>query len=592
VLVLFVLFLFVLLGASAIAIDYANWVLIDRRLQNVADHVVLAGASAFTERDPAAVFTCAANPDKCHTALEQAWSAFSQDLDLGLGPGQLDCLADAGNTPNGGWDNASDAGCGNHPFGHTLWVSTPPPGTSTYTNLGGRYPRMYGIVFARIDEATRSFLGGVFGIAPGDRTGWATAGALPSDFALEVFCRIATDPNCNHTDGLTIHGQGGIRLLRGDIGSNESLFISAVTGSGVILKAGNMFLVNGDCPPGGVGKWACPEVPADTGGIANDDPRATPNVAVGLSALPMAPLPVPRYANPLGDGTTTAITATSSPTCAGATASAPCVPARPASPLNGSRGSLPGDWTCGTAGATDPYCGVPTLLGPGNVRCDADTGAGDTDGLPPMIPPGYYRSIEVRAGKCAILDPTAENSGGLYAYQRPGIYRFGGDGPPNRRKLQVNSGSYLIGDGVTLVFDANWPDAGSNQGIAVSSGSALALNTMRVPGQPPCTNDTETATLNMSTPLGLLPFSASRAEPTRPTLPSIPEQRRGRTAPLRSPARWTATITTPTNRPIRMLRSTAASRSISMRATRGRLRRTATATRCRDPATAASRSVA
>ena len=36
-LVLFALFLLVLLGASALAIDYANWLLTDRRLQNNAN---------------------------------------------------------------------------------------------------------------------------------------------------------------------------------------------------------------------------------------------------------------------------------------------------------------------------------------------------------------------------------------------------------------------------------------------------------------------------------------------------------------------------------------------------------------------------
>ena len=45
VLVLFVLFLLVLLGVSAVGIDYATWLLTDRNLQNTADHAALAGAS-------------------------------------------------------------------------------------------------------------------------------------------------------------------------------------------------------------------------------------------------------------------------------------------------------------------------------------------------------------------------------------------------------------------------------------------------------------------------------------------------------------------------------------------------------------------
>ena len=49
-LVLYALFLLVLLGASALAVDYANWLLIDRRLQNVADHASLAGAAMFDDQ--------------------------------------------------------------------------------------------------------------------------------------------------------------------------------------------------------------------------------------------------------------------------------------------------------------------------------------------------------------------------------------------------------------------------------------------------------------------------------------------------------------------------------------------------------------
>ena len=46
-LVLFALFLTVLLGVSALAIDYAHWLLTDRTLQNASDHAALAGASVF-----------------------------------------------------------------------------------------------------------------------------------------------------------------------------------------------------------------------------------------------------------------------------------------------------------------------------------------------------------------------------------------------------------------------------------------------------------------------------------------------------------------------------------------------------------------
>jgi len=120
-----------------------------------------------------------------------------------------------------------------------------------------------------------------------------------------------------------------------------------------------------------------------------------------------------------------------------------------------------------------------------------------------MIPPGYYRSIDIPPNSCAILDPTAEYSS-LEPYQMPGIYRFGG----SSGKVELETGSYLIGDGVTLVFDSDWPDSGSHSGLTIAADAALVLNTMRVPGTPPCTpTETETLTTNESSPLSDLPFS-------------------------------------------------------------------------------------
>jgi hypothetical protein len=508
VLVLFVLFLLVLLGVSALAIDYANWLLIDRRIQNVADHVALAGASAFAERDPDEVFNCGSG--KCDDAREQAWAAFSQELDLTLTGPQISCLASM-DTPEAGWTGTVNADVNCAPavdFGHTLWVSTPPPGNGSYVNLGGSHPRHYGIVFARMDEATRSFLGGVFGITPDDRIGWATAGTAPMAFALQIFCRDNIAPEngvCENSEGLAVDGQGGVRLVRGDIGGNQGLKVSANTGSGVIVQNGQVFLV--DNLPCGPSNYNCGTYPANTGGIANADPRtdSAPNWATGQTALHIPPQEVPRYESPL-DGVTV-----SDDECILADASNLCVPYRPLGSTE------PGDWDCGTGAADDRYCGIPdTSGGPGTVVCNADPV--DPDATPPMIPPGYYRSIELPANSCAILDATAENQnwdpitstflGGLYPYQLPGVYRFGGDssGPKPPLKIELADNSYLIGDGVTFVFDGrsdgnfeNWPDPAGNQGFVLDPDSALILNTYTLAGSsPPCTSTTEGAGINMS----------------------------------------------------------------------------------------------
>src|SRR4029078_286930 len=78
VLALFALLLLVLLGVSAVAIDYASWLLTDRYLQNVADHAAPAGASAF--RDPVTGNSCPST--KCTNARIQAWTSLRDELKL------------------------------------------------------------------------------------------------------------------------------------------------------------------------------------------------------------------------------------------------------------------------------------------------------------------------------------------------------------------------------------------------------------------------------------------------------------------------------------------------------------------------------
>jgi hypothetical protein len=131
--------------------------------------------------------------------------------------------------------------------------------------------------------------------------------------------------------------------------------------------------------------------------------------------------------------------------------------------------------------------------------------------IPPMIPPGYYHSITIPGDAtthgCAIMDPTAVYSG-LKAYQMPGIYRFGGAGGAS---LQLGTGSYLIGDGVSLVFDSSFPNATGSAGIILAQDSGLILNTALTPnaaGATPCTPYAETGSYNPSAPLIQLPYSA------------------------------------------------------------------------------------
>ena len=358
VLVLFVLFLVVLLGVSALAIDYASWLLTDRTLQNVADHAALAGASQFEQRETQG--DCGGgSAAKCVTARVQAWSSLNNELKLGMSDSMISCLANAGDSPAGGdIDTSRKApGCTAEPdvvFGHTIWVTTPPPAYAAYKGVGGIYESNYGVVFVRVDRLVPAFLSGVFGVRPDPRHGWATAGAIPTDFALELFCRDAAEPyqNCRN-DGLSIAGGGsnssGIRLIRGDIGSNESLQTTSQNNRGVIVEAGNVFLVNGSCANN---TWNCPQSPAVTGGIADDDPTEIPNTANMKTAFHMPPMPVPQFASPISVGTI------ESATCAGSSASALCIPDK-------------GVYECfDPTGGTFPRCGIPTVDSTnGTVTC-------------------------------------------------------------------------------------------------------------------------------------------------------------------------------------------------------------------------------
>jgi hypothetical protein len=374
-LVLYALFLLVLLGASALAVDYANWLLIDRRLQNVADHASLAGAAMFEDQFVAGSCAGAGQP-QCNDARAQAWASLNEDLNLGLSDADITTLS-ASDTLVGQTTMPSSGA----PFsgGHTIWVTTPPPANSSYQGVGGRYTNNYAVVFVRVDEPTTTYFGRALGLGVRDRVGWATAGPLPTDFALEVFCRNNILPEHGACGGsgatsLVIDGLGGVRLVRGDIGSNESLKVTATNGQGVVVKAGNVFVVEGSSS---AALWRCPNGPPSLGGISDG--------TNGKNAFLMPPQPVPHYQSPITAQTV------SDANCTGANATDGCVPYRGAP---GDLPTQPSDWTCTTnpaeASSTLPLCGRPVdydsgagLPLNGKVRCAAiqpvDDGYYDSD---------------------------------------------------------------------------------------------------------------------------------------------------------------------------------------------------------------------
>jgi hypothetical protein len=358
-LVLFVLFLLVLLGVSALGVDYANWLLIDRHLQNVSDHASLAGASVFRETVGATNCKQTAGNVTCQEAARTlAWTSLNDELDLGLDATALGNLV------------VRDSPATGDTYGpHNIWVSVPPPrttsGHSEYRAVGGRLAGQQGIVFVRVDEVTRAYFAGALGIQPGPRTGWATAGILPNDFALEIFCKDRTNPAGSNSSctskGVGIEGQGGITLIRGDIGSNQSLQVSANTGSGVVVRDGNVFIANvsDSC---GSSTWNCP--PATAGGISDGSGNAK-------DAFYIPPNPYIPFSSPLNPGSATGDSTVQN--CASADATHLCVPYQ---------GNGAHDWYCDN-GDLNNLCGQPcdatitSTCAPvtsGQVRCEARVG--------------------------------------------------------------------------------------------------------------------------------------------------------------------------------------------------------------------------
>lgn len=385
VLVLFVLFLLVLLGVSAIGIDYAAWLLTDRNLQNTADHAALAGAGEFDERITQGNCSGGTGAAKCVNARAQAWTSLNNELNLGLTGPAIAALA-GGNSPATGQADGNYGGQAVD-FKDTIWVATPPPSYAAYQGVGGRYALNFGVVFVRVDRAVPSFLGGALGIRPQPRAGWATAGAIPTDFALEIFCRNHIAPQsgvCVNSAALTLDGNDVmVRLRRGDIGSNESLTVTSNVGTGVIVESGNMFLVNRNCGPS---TWNCPQTPAVLGGISDADLTAGPGNNKNAFYIP--PIPVPRFQSPLGNASDPINDQTTKTTdCAGASVDHLCVPYRPFG------ANSPGDWSCSSSATTDP-CGIPVFdTANGEVRCDARTGGTPDNHLDPTTGGADFNNV-------------------------------------------------------------------------------------------------------------------------------------------------------------------------------------------------------
>jgi hypothetical protein len=232
--VIFAIFLVVLLGSAALAVDYGSWLRARRDYQNVADAASLAGSVQLTR--PVTV-------PKQIAARQAAWKSIEDQLGIPLDEAALAI-------------NSTNAGPPGVPVGSfSVWVSTPPLGGAT--SYPGNYASSNRVVYVWLERANEAYFSRVFGL--GDRTisAWATAGTFANRFAVITLRKNGQPTNGNPTD-LDVSGGTVLNVIDGDVGGNWGMSVNGV-GSAVVMHSttGDTYGVylNENVPTGGNG-WA------------------------------------------------------------------------------------------------------------------------------------------------------------------------------------------------------------------------------------------------------------------------------------------------------------------------------------------------
>jgi len=211
-LAVFAIFLVVLLGSTALAVDYGSWLNARRTYQNVVDAAVLQG-SVLLERP--------VDFNKQLNARRATWQSINDQLALGLPDGVLDGFA-ASDTPVGSPETPGD---------YRIWVSTPPLGGPG--GYGGNYSGSNRVMFAWIDRENSAFFSRILGIGDQRISAWATSGSFPNRFAV-ITLRKSTEAGPNNTQDIAINGTGTrLKVIDGDVGGNWSM---RVNGNGARLQ--------------------------------------------------------------------------------------------------------------------------------------------------------------------------------------------------------------------------------------------------------------------------------------------------------------------------------------------------------------------
>ncbi|MBI3746628.1 MAG: hypothetical protein HY264_08970 [Chloroflexi bacterium] len=421
VLALFAMFLVVLIGATAITVDYGTWLKTRRDYQNVADAAVLAGGG-FLSRP--------INTTKRGQARHAAWDSLNSQLNLGLSATDIGG-ADPANFADGGLDSTNtSAGSPLVVNGYRIWVSTPPIDASTkypgtFVGSADRY------LFAWVEKDNPSFFSHIYG--QGDRTvsAWATAGVFASQFAVITLRKNGQAGPANATD-IDLAGTNTIlQVANGDVGGNW----------GMKLNSGSSLYLTGDADAYLQDYISCGNSCWSANQVSDGFPTFNLKTVQPLPSFvddPNYPLPSVLTGVPASGGT----------------AAVPQGFATDTAPP-----SKVGDITL-TKG---------TLMSSPGVGCSGTTYA--------RIGPGWYHNINVSG--CLLLDPIHNysdpndtNNDGNYgqtdvpATQQAGVFYITGT-------LNVNNGSLVVGDGVSIFLRNT-----SNQpGMTVNGNGAVDLNT-------------------------------------------------------------------------------------------------------------------
>lgn len=435
VLPLTAIFMIVLLGFTALAVDYGTFLLARRDYQNVSDSAALAGSAHLARPIDNA---------KRAEARAAAWEVIGRKLGL-AGPFPTTDTASGSPYVESGW---------------SIWVSTPP------TGAGAKYTGNSSItgtssIFVRIEKANPSFLARVFGINGRVIDGWATAGNLPSRWAVLALCPKGGACPSN-TESITLSGTTThLNVVDGDLGSNWGMKIAG-NGDLQLIGDSNAYLADTTCGPS---LFDCYPDPTNVNNGTNTG-AANARLVQTLPAL----IDDPTYPPPSWIDNSTAV------------------------PW---RGNASHDLTIpGGSGVTQ---GASTA----GVTCGTAS--------PVRIGPGRYNDITLQgSGSCVILDPTF----GLTLNQRPGIFLIDGD-------LDIGNNSFLIGDGVTIFFSSGATKFNPTGSIVLNNGNALNVLNQSSTVIPPAAAKFGAWTTSGNTPWALASGSPVTTTWTTPTGPEV-----------------------------------------------------------------------